>query len=134
MTLYITLGGRKAILQAMPQLWTRLEQDPCIDLGEFRKEYEQSSDMCEFLVFLSGGAPFYDGKSVYELLSPLLTCTNVYDRFVDHLVVILSSESTTQKYESDLREAMSRLRPQILNPKPVAPIPICSVESDPMQI
>jgi len=130
MTLYMKLGGRKAIMRAMPRLLARLEQDPCFALGTFRQEFERSDDLTEFLVFLSGGAPFYDGKPVCELLSPICTCRDVYERFVDHMVCVLFGNHPTAADESDLRELMERIRPHVLNPKPVAPVQVYSVEPE----
>ncbi len=89
MTLYLKLGGRTAIMRAMPRLKARLEQDPCFDVTSFLPEFEHSDDLTEFLIFLAGGAPFYDGKPVCELLAPICTCNNIYERFVDHLVAVI---------------------------------------------
>ncbi|MBN9670893.1 Clp protease ClpP [Roseibium aggregatum] len=130
MTLYNKLGGRKAIMQAMPLLQVRLEQDPCFDLTKFRQEFERSDDLTEFLVFLFGGAPFYDGKPVNALLSPICTCADVYDRFVDHLVAVFFDGTAIAAAEEDLRNLMDRLRPQVLCPKPVAPVLVYSLETD----
>ncbi|PVB60930.1 Clp protease ClpP [Labrenzia sp. 011] len=129
MTLYMKLGGRKAIMQAMPRLRTRLEQDSCFDLSKFRQEFETSDDLCEFLTFLSGGAPFYDGKPVAELLTPVCPSQETYQRFVDHLVAVLFDGSASGE-ESVLRDVMERLRPQVLNPKPVAPVLVYSAKRE----
>jgi hypothetical protein len=128
MTLYMKLGGRKAIMRAMPSLKVRLEQDSCFDLDGFRQEFDRSDDLTEFLIFLSGGAPFYDGKPVSELLSPLCTCADIYDRFVDHLVAVFFKDSRAGNDEQDLRALMNRLRPQVLNPKPVSPVQVYSLD------
>lgn len=131
MTLYMKLGGRKAIMRAMPRLLTRLEQDACFNLGNFRREFERSDDLSEFLIFLSGGAPFYDGKPISELLSPICTCADVYERFVDHLIsVLLVGRQAATADETDLRDLMNRLRPHVLDPKPVRPELVYSVEPD----
>ncbi|MCV0426425.1 MAG: Clp protease ClpP [Roseibium sp.] len=130
MTLYLKLGGRKAIKRAMPHLQARLEQDPCFDLGGFREEFERSDDLTEFLIFLSGGAPFYDGKPICDLLSPICTCSDVYERFVDHLVAVMFGGTYSKSDEASLRDLMNRLRPQVLDPKPVAPVLVYSIEKD----
>ncbi|MDN3719579.1 hypothetical protein QW131_11205 [Roseibium salinum] len=49
----------------------------------------RSDDLSEFLIFLCGGAPFYDGEPVSRLLSPLCSSADTYQRFVDHLVAVL---------------------------------------------
>ncbi|MBO6894326.1 MAG: Clp protease ClpP [Roseibium sp.] len=134
MTLYMKLGGRQAIMRAMPSLKSRLEQDPCFDLKGFRQEFEHSDDLTEFLIFLSGGAPFYDGKPVSELLSPLCTCEDIYHRFVDHLVAVFFDNHRGESDEKGLRDLMDRLRPQVLNPKPVAPIKVYSVDQDVLRV
>ncbi|GAB4517480.1 MAG: hypothetical protein Tsb0019_17260 [Roseibium sp.] len=133
MTLYMKLGGRKAIMQAMPRLLARLDEDPCFDLGPYRREIEHSDDLSEFLVFLAGGAPAYDGKPVCELLSPICTGDEVYNRFVDHLVAVLFGESPQHDDETDLRQLMDRLRPRVLNPRPTKPVLVYSVDTT-MQI
>jgi len=129
MTLYMKLGGRKAIMQAMPRLLARLDGDPCFDLGPYRHEFEHSDDLTEFLVFLSGGAPVYDGKPVSELLSPICTDKEVYNHFVDHLVAVLFSASAAPGDETELRQLMDRLRPRVLNPKPAKPVLVYSVDA-----
>lgn len=130
MTLYMKLGGRKTIMQAMPRLQARLEEDPCFDPGRFRQEFERSEDLSEFLIFLSGGAPFYDGKPVTKLLSPICTGSDIYQRFVDHLAAVFFEDAPSSDEEIELRDVMERLRPQVLNPKPVAPVLVYSVEQD----
>mgnify|MGYP000061499597 CR=1 FL=1 len=130
MTLYMTLGGRNEIMRAMPRLQARLEEDPCFDLAGFRQEFERSDDFAEFLIFLFGGAPFYEGKPVSALLSPLCTCADAYDRFVDHLVAVYFGVDGMADDEEVLRELMQRLRPQVLNPKPAAPVLVYSVGPD----
>lgn len=130
MTLYLKLGGREAIMRAMPRLQARLEQDPCFDVARFRQEFERSDDLTEFLIFLAGGAPFYDGKPVCELLSPICTCHDVYERFVDHLVVVFFAGNRNECDETDFRGLMDALRPQVLDPKPVDPIMVYSVEQE----
>ncbi|WP_269581655.1 Clp protease ClpP [Roseibium sp. Sym1] len=130
MTLYMKLGGRKMILQAMPHLLSRLEQDPCFNLGNFRQELERSDDLTEFLVFLSGGAPIYEGKPICDLLSPICTDREVYARFVDHLVAVLLGGSAATGDEADLRMLMDRLRPHVLAPRPVAPVKVFAVEPE----
>lgn len=130
MTLYMKLGGRKAVMQAMPRLKQRLEQDECFDLSGFREEFERSDDLTEFLIFLSGGAPFYDGKPVCELLSPICTCSDLYARFVDHLVGAFFGGKAGTGDETEFRRLLDRLRPQVLSPKPVAPVLVYSVEPE----
>jgi len=130
MTLYLKLGGREAVMRAMPRLQARLEQDPCFDTAAFRQEFESSDDLSEFLIFLAGGAPFYDGKPICELLSPICTCADVYDRFVDHLIIVFFAGKRNKCDEAELRGLMEMLQPQVLDPKPVAPIMVYSVEQD----
>ena len=130
MTLHMKLGGREAVVRSMPRLQARLEQDPCFDVTMFRQEFEHSDDLTEFLIFLAGGAPFYDGKPVCELLSPICTCTDVYERFVDHLVVVFFAGSRNENDEAEFRSLMDALQPQVLDPRPVDPIMVYSVEQE----
>lgn len=130
MTLYLKLGGREAVVRAMPRLQARLEQDPCFDITAFRQEFERPDDLTEFMIFLSGGAPFYDGKPICELLSPICTCPDIYERFVDHLVIVFFAGSRNERDETELRRLMDALRPQVLDPKPVDPIRVYSVEQE----
>lgn len=130
MTLYLKLGGRDAVVRAMPRLQARLEQDPCFDATQFRTEFERSDDLMEFLIFLSGGAPFYDGKSICNLLAPICTCHDVYERFVDHLVMVFFAGRRNKTDEAELRHLMETLRPQVLDPKPIDPIMVYSVEQE----
>ncbi len=130
MTLYMTIGGRQAIVEALPHLRARLETDPCFDMDRFQEEFGASGDLAEFLIFLFGGAPSYDGKSVAALLSPLCTCSETYERFTDHLAVVFLSGNDTPEAETNLRDLMERLRPHVLHPKPLAPVEVYSVEPE----
>jgi hypothetical protein len=130
MTLYMKLGGREAIIQAMPHLKARLEQDPCFDVASFLPEFEHSDDLTEFLVFLAGGAPIYDGKPVRDLLAPICTCNNIYERFVDHLVAVIFNGAPATEDEADLRDLMDRLRPHVLARKPVPRARVYAVQAE----
>lgn len=130
MTLYMKIGGRTAIENALPALREALEADPCFDLPSSCAEFEQSGDLCEFLVFLFGGSPVYDGKPAASLLSPLCSCEDAYERFVDHLVAVFFGPSGNFEGEEGLRTTMSRLRPRVLSPKPVPPVLVYSIENE----
>jgi len=130
MTLYMNIGGRAAIAKALALLKERLEADPCFDAAPVLDEVHDSSDFSEFLIFLTGGAPFYDGKPVSDLLAPLCGCKEIYGRFVDHLVATLLAGQAGGSDETSLRALMDRLQPQVLSPRPAAPVLVDSVETD----
>ncbi len=133
MTLYMKIGGRSAVSGAMSSLRERLDADPLFELSAFRTDFDRSSDLCEFLVFLFGGAPFYDGKPVSDLLSPLCRCADAYERFVDHLEAVFFGSAGATEDKDDLRAIMANLRPRVLAPKPAAPVLVYSVENEMMR-
>lgn len=130
MTLYMKLGGRRTINQMVPRLVDRLKQDSQFSAEASNQLLAVEDDLAEFLTFLFGGAPFYDGQPIADLLSPICKCVTTYDRFVDHLVAVLSNNDHTGTDAADLRILMDRLRPHILSPKPVAPVLVYSVEPE----
>ncbi|GAA0771798.1 Clp protease ClpP [Roseibium denhamense] len=133
MTLYLSLGGRGAIEQAMPRLKQQLKDDSCFDLSAFDKTFGGSDDLCEFLIFLLGGAPFYEGKPICDLLSPLCTCDDAYERFCDHLLSVFGPGTLSGAEVSSFRAILEELRPRILDPKPVKPVLVYSIEPERMR-
>ena len=134
MTLYLRLGGRAAIDEALFRLRERLSGDPAFKHANFRGELQSRSDFAEFLVFLVGGAPFYDGRPVNELLSPLCDSEDLYDRFAGHIIDALRDFGCSKEDAQELRSLLLRLRPQVLDPKPRKPVAVYSLEPEPLSL
>lgn len=132
MTVYMNIGGRSAVETAISALKERLETDPCFNLSSLPNEFDHSGDLCEFLVFLLGGAPIYNGRPAADLLSPICGCEDSYERFVDHLVAVFFGPQGFYEGEETLRTMMGRLRPCILA-KPATPVLAYSVEDELMR-
>lgn len=116
MTLYLNIGGRKAIKAVLPVLQARLEADPVFDPDHIRQAFGQTTDLCEFLVFITGGAPVYDGKPMAELLMPLCRSEEAYGRFAEHLAAGLGDQGAAPQDVTELHQLMQRLRSHIREP------------------
>lgn len=121
MTLYLKIGGRPAFKEAMTRLEDRLSSDGSFGFAEQGGKLSNTDDLCEFLIFLSGGAPFYDGSPVAEILGPLRLSDARYDLFVDHLVDVLTGDLRSIRAETELRLVMEHVRPHVVSPPPRRP-------------
>jgi len=116
MTLYLKMGGRPAIERAVRHLERRLLADERLttDLGVAPDRFAPS-DFAEFLIYLFGGAPFYEGPSVRTLFRPYCRCDATFDMFVDHLATVLIAQRLPVRLETELRLTMETIRPRVLS-------------------
>lgn len=114
MTLYLKLGGRPAIVEAMRKLETLMIQEENLPHVDSEASFEQSEELCEFLIFLSGGAPVYDNAPIGEILGPVCPCDDSYDLFVDHLVIAMIGPHRAPRTEAELRLMMEHIRPHVV--------------------
>ena len=121
MTLYLKLGGRPAFQNAVQKLKNRMLFDGAIDRRNQGASLQNTDDLCEFLIFLSGGAPFYDGQPIAEILSPLCPDDKRYEMFVGHLVDILIADQDNPQTETELRVVMEHIRPHVVSNAPSRP-------------
>lgn len=121
MTLYLKLGGRPAIVEAMRRLETLMIQEQNLPHVDSEASLEQSEELCEFLIFLSGGAPFYDNAPIGEILGPICPCDGSYDLFVDLLVTAMFGPRCAPRTEAELRLLMEHIRPHVVGREPGRP-------------
>lgn len=114
MTLYLELGGRQTLETGLARLCSRLRLDPVLGPHARELEGQGRSDLCEFLAYLLGGAPVYEGTSVRTLLSPLCDCDETFDHLVDHLVTVLIGRTGDPRHEVELRLRLEYVRPMVL--------------------
>lgn len=115
MTLYLKLGGRPAFQEAIETLENKLRQDGAFRPSQDGRVLRYSEELCEFLVFLFGGAPFYDGMPIGTVLEPLRLDDSRYDRFVDHVVNALGGNCSSVRNEAQMRVVMEHIRPHVVN-------------------
>jgi hypothetical protein len=111
MTLYLKLGGRPAIEEAAKRLQRRLRHDPAFREPVASAPDNHRTDLSEFLIFLSGGSPFYDGTPIGKILAPLCPSDEAFDLFVDHLATVLIGNDRPVQVEAQLRLLMEHIRP-----------------------
>lgn len=107
------LGGRPAILRAMAQLHQKLVQDERFAHAQLNAPLSEREDLCEFFIFLSGGAPMYDGPPARVLFRPICADADSYDVFVAYLVDVLTGAGSP--LEAELRRIMDHIRPHVLD-------------------
>ncbi|ADZ70239.1 hypothetical protein [Polymorphum gilvum] len=113
MTLYLTLGGRPAIRQAVAAVLT----EPMPEAGGGTVPAAAATaadDLTEFLVFLFGGAPIYEGPPISHTLAPYCADPGGYDRFVDRLARHLVGRNLPVRVEAELRVLLERVRRHVV--------------------
>lgn len=119
MTLYLKLGGRPVFAQAV-RTCLRLT---CTDTGQsteaaFTEAWK--ADLLEFLIYLYGGAPYYEGPLAADLFAPICPDHGAFDHFIDRLVAALMGERKTVKLETRLRLVLETIRPKVFGETPVS--------------
>lgn len=114
MTLYLDLGGRPALKRSTERLIIRLQQDPIFAKAPPACPHVLKEDLTEFLVFLFGGAPFYEGHSAEEMLHPYCYNDRAFDAFVEHVIAVLIDPKHTFMLEQPVRCRLSTLREAVL--------------------
>ncbi len=105
------LGGRPAIVDAVERLSSRLNHDASFSDATKQLPEIWQEDFAEFLIFLSGGAPFYDSSPISTLLSPLCPTDEAFDVLVDHLAAVLIGRTRSVRLEAEMRLMMEHVRP-----------------------
>lgn len=116
MTLYLRLGGRPAVDQAVRRLVDQLAQDASASARQPQAAAASHEDLTEFFIFLLGGAPFYDGPPPQALIAPICPSIEAYPHLVGQLVSAFGAPAE----EQELRSLLDRVLPPVLSP-PVAP-------------
>ena len=114
MTLYLKLGGRPGISRAVEGLLERLRKDRT-GRADHELDVEQRTDLTEFLIFLSGGAPFYDGRPIASLLSHFCPNDAAFDRMVDLLAEAAIGQERSIRVEAELRLMMEHIRAHVID-------------------
>ncbi len=104
--------------EAVERLLQRVRIDAGFSKAGQHLSQEMQDDLLEFLIFLSGGAPVYDGISVSRLLSPLCQTDEAYDLFVDHLATAMCVPERSPRLEVELRLMMEHIRVHVVDRHP----------------
>lgn len=124
MELYLTLGGRPAIKAAVERLDHRLRLDSGFGASNKPLPASYLEDLTEFLVFVTGGAPVYEGRPVSSLLRPLCPSDEAFEILVDHVVTVLIGRERRFAEEAELRRLLGHAKPLVLSaPREDYPVP-----------
>jgi hypothetical protein len=111
MTLYLELGGRTAIRRAV--LATQAGDQPA--------PQATLEDLTEFLVFLFGGAPVYEGPALHHTVAAICQGHSGFDRLADELTEALTRSPATAALARDVRQVLEQVRCHaVRGPHPVA--------------
>ncbi len=111
MTLYLELGGRTAILNAVSAALA----------GTDATQPGTAEDFTELLVFLFGGAPVYEGPALHQTLGPVCRDHTGFDRLADALTRALIRSPQTRPLDHDVRRTLEQIRCHaVRGPHPVA--------------
>ena len=111
MTLYLELGGRAALRRAVLAAQGGDQPAPQATLEDF----------VEFLVFLFGGAPVYEGPALHHTVAAICQGHSGFDRLVDDLTGALTGAPATAPLAHDVRRVLEQVRCHaVRGPHPVA--------------
>ncbi|MBO6756186.1 MAG: Clp protease ClpP [Roseibium sp.] len=116
MTMYLRLGGRPAVDQAVRRLVQQLAKDTADGARHAQTATVSQDDLAEFFIFLFGGAPIYDGPPPHVLIAPICPSVEAYPDFIGQLVGAFGAPAE----EQELRALMDRALLPVLSP-PNAP-------------
>lgn len=114
MTMYFTIGGRPACARAVEQLEHHLSQDARFTLPKHDGRWCHADDFCEFLVFLAGGAPFYEGLPISQILGSFCPNNERYDHVAGLLASLLTGNAESAHLKPKLHAALEHLRPHVV--------------------
>ncbi|WP_196223264.1 hypothetical protein [Roseibium sp. RKSG952] len=106
------IGGRPALEQALVELRFKLRADAGFSFLTQPEHYLSNGDLCEFLVFLCGGAPLYEGLPVNVVFGPLCPTHDAFDAFSGHLARSVCKGDI--QVENDIVDLLNKVRPSIL--------------------
>ncbi len=104
--------------RALDDLFGRLNADPSLAPAATSMDSEIRADLLEFLIFLAGGSPVYDGLPVSKMLSPLCPTNEAFDDFVDHVATSMIGTERPVRIEADLRLMLEHIRPHVVDRNP----------------
>lgn len=112
MTLYIELGGRSVIERAVRQvLNVRLQNTsrPSDVMLPHQAELLRE-DLTEFLIFLFGGAPFYEGPAIHHAFSYICNSHSAFDEVRDMFIEELTPRPQTAGLRPQVHAALEQIR------------------------
>jgi hemoglobin len=115
-TIYEQLGGEKAIEAAVEIFYKKVLSDP--DLMEFFAETNmtfQKKHQKNFLTYLTGGAPKYEGKNMRDAHRHLKIKNEHFNAVVNHLVSTLRELGVSNKLIQKIGVAVESNRKDVLN-------------------
>jgi truncated hemoglobin YjbI len=112
MTLYIELGGRSVIEHAVRQAVSACALTNSKSPGAFapHKTAQATEDLIEFLTFLFGGSPFYEGQAIHQAFSCLCNSHPGFDEVRDVLLQELTRRPQTAGLRPQVHAALEQIR------------------------
>lgn len=112
MTLYIELGGRSVIEHAVRQAVGTCALTNSRSPGAFapQKTAQATEDLIEFLTFLFGGSPFYEGPVIHQAFSCLCNSHPSFDEVRDVLLQELTRRPQAAALRPQVHAALEQIR------------------------
>ncbi|MFN4127784.1 hypothetical protein [Pannonibacter indicus] len=112
MTLYIELGGRSVIERAVRQVVNARSGSQSGISGMFTPQQtaQASEDLTEFLTFLFGGSPIYEGPAIHLSFSCLCTSHAAFDEVRDLFTRELTLRPQTAGLRPQVHAALEQIR------------------------
>lgn len=112
MTLYIELGGRSVIERAVRHvLSVRLPNTsrPSDVMLPHQAELLRE-DLTEFLIFLFGGAPFYEGPAIHHAFSYICSSHSAFDEVREMFIQELTQRPQAAGLRAQVHAALEQIR------------------------
>ncbi|MXN64125.1 hypothetical protein GR183_04360 [Stappia sp. GBMRC 2046] len=114
MTLYLRLGGRPALERAVGEVMARLVKDPLfMSRNQVRLRICPRDALIDFLTYLTGGSPTFDGAPLGYVHDGLFISEQQYGRFAQHLVSVLGRDGADPRAATEFRYILDRVRPYL---------------------
>lgn len=116
MSIYEAIGGGSLVGEAVENFYAKLQADPVI--AEFFEESDVGglkSHQRMFLTSVFGGPDAYEGRDMRAAHAHLPITDTDFDRFLAHLVEILTELGAATERVAEVLEALDPLRHEIVS-------------------
>ena len=114
-TLYLRLGGRQSIERFTYVIFDMMRHDDIIAEELDRIDHAWVIDRVNsLLVFIFGGSPFYEGRSIRSDFRTLLATDHHYTRFADHFQTALQANGIEPPLREEAQAVIELVRDYVL--------------------
>lgn len=114
MTLYLRLGGHPAIERAVDEVMAQLVKDPLfMSRNQVRLRICPRTGLVEFLTYLTGGSPTYEGLPLGFVHDGLFVNERQFDVFAQYLISAIGRNGEDMRAATEISYILERVRPYL---------------------